>query len=167
MAADGLGRSVGFIGRYTAALMLLAVVGCTPMYGGPTGYTKADPSWGGPYGYSDKNIGSDEFAIIVTGNPKTSKERVADIALLRAARLADEQKRTHFVILNRSTQQLEGYATVNLFVGAPLIFLPVGETPKQEPHAVLVVRLLPNDQPRSDDALKTADVIAELSPRVD
>jgi hypothetical protein len=140
-------------------LLLLMAAGC-----GPTGYTKAG-FFAGAYGYSDKSVGADEYAVTVTGNESTSRERVANIALLRAAHLAADQGRTHFVIITKSTQQLERYGVVSLPI--PGAFIPVGETQMHEPHAVLIIRLLPNDQAPPAGAIKAADVIAELGPRLE
>ncbi len=148
--------------RAIQSSIILALIGCS----GPTGYVESASFLGGQYGYTDKNIGDDEYAITVTGNPQTSMERIADVALLRAAHLADEQKRARFVILNKSSQQLQGYQIITIPIGPPVFFLPVSETPKQEPHAVLIIRLLPNDQPLQADAIDAARVIAELGPRL-
>ncbi|MGD9879236.1 MAG: hypothetical protein AB7O82_07140 [Reyranella sp.] len=105
-------------------------------------------------------MGNDEYAITVTGNPQTSQERVADIAFLRAAHLAMEQRRTHFAILNRSSQKFARQSAVITPVGVPLI------TPYNVSHAILLIRLLPNDQPYPPDSVDAAKVIAEVGPRL-
>jgi hypothetical protein len=154
--------------RQAGALATLALVLPLAACAGPTGYTKASAFWAVRYGYSDSNIGDDEYSVTVTGNPDTSKERVLDIALLRAAHIAEEQKRSHFVILSKSTQELSRYwpITIPVASGGAIVSLPVGETHRKEPHVVLLIRLLPNDRPPPADALKAADVIAEIAPRL-
>ncbi len=136
-------------GRTSAALILLALIAAC----GPTGYTSD--------AYSDRPMGNDEYAITVTGNSQTTRERVADIALLRAAYLATEQKRSHFTILNKSSQQLSGESVVM----APVLSVPV-PTPYSFPHAVLLIRLLPNDQPLPPNAVDAARVIAQVGARL-
>src|SRR5262245_50057013 len=80
------------------AALCLAVAACET---GPTKYTKGGEFLGSQYGYSDKAMGADEYSIVVTGNPRTGRQQVADIALLRAAHLSREHGRTHFVIMNQ------------------------------------------------------------------
>ncbi len=112
-------------------LIILVLVGCAR----PTGYTKASSFLTGTtgYGYKDKRINGDEFSIVVLGNPSTSKERVAEIALLRAAHLTKEQGGTHFVIIKQKTETTEKAVTMSipLFVGGVPVSVPVGEKTKR------------------------------------
>lgn len=146
------------------AAALLALAAC----GGPTGYSRADPIWTSPYGYSDKQMGDHEYSVVVTGNAETSRARVADIALLRAAHITEEQERTHFVILKQRSEDLVAQrpVTIPIFLGGVPIWFPAGETKTKEPHVVLVIRLLAKDEAATQDALDAAAVIEEIEPRL-
>lgn len=145
---------------------LLAVLGvaglaaCSTMHFGPTGYVKADPTWGSRYGYADKAMGSDEYSVVVHGNPKTSKRRAAELALLRAAHLTREQGRTHFSVVAGLARESDAEALISVPL-FPAVIVPVAQKTRQEPVAVLVVRLLPADEAASADAL-AADTVIRL-----
>ena len=143
----------------------LAVAACAE----PTGYTETDPVWGQPYGYTDKQIVEDEYSIVVSGNPKTSRERVADIALLRAAHLTEEHGKTHFLILNQVSHELAAYQldTIPVALGGALVWLPVGERETKEPHALLIIRLLETGTPPPENAHSAAAVIEEVGARLE
>ncbi|MCG8694648.1 MAG: hypothetical protein MI806_25865 [Minwuiales bacterium] len=143
-----------------AVLGIAALAACGTMHFGPTGYVKADPTWGSRYGYSDKTMGSDEYSVVVHGNPKTSKRRAAELALLRAAHLTLEQERTHFSVVAglAHDSDAETLISVPLF---PAVIVPVAQKTRQEPVAVLVVRLLPADAAPATDAL-AADMVIRL-----
>ena len=134
------------IEKIALGIVSLTLVACAPIYPGPIGYTKADPVWGTKYGYTDKPIGKDEYSVVVTGNPKTSKERVVDIALLRAANIAKEQKRTHFVILNQISEELRTHEMVSAPLGSRCLSLRshAGQWTNLCPASSL--RLLPGGQ---------------------
>ncbi len=144
----------------TIPLIILGLMACA----GPTGYTKADPLWTTKYGYSDKRIEDDEFSIVVTGNPLTSKERVAEIALLRGAHLTKEAGRTHFVILKQKTEILESASAqlIALPIGGLLVWVPVGEKTTKEPTAIIWIHLLPFQTAYPPDALDANAVIEQL-----
>jgi hypothetical protein len=150
----------------TLVSLAFVLVGCAPIYGGPTGYTKSDPVWGTKYGYTDKLIGKDEHSVVVTGNPNTSRERVADIALLRAARLTIEHERTHFLILNQVSKELSAYEMISAPLGGLLVWFPISERETKEPRAVLLIRLLPTDVKLPANALGAAAVIDEVGARL-
>ena len=144
-------------------LIILGLVGCA----GPTGYTKASTSLTGTrdYGYSDKRISSDEFSIVVVGNPSTSKLRAAEIALLRAAHLTKEEGRTHFVIIRQKAEITERAVIISipLFAGGVFVSVPVGEKTDREPMAILLIRLLSLQPAYPPDALNAAEVIEHLA----
>lgn len=148
---------------FAAALGLCA---CAPAYLRPTGYVKTNPDWGTPYGYSVKRIGDDESSVVVKGNPETSKERVAEIALLRAARLTQEQGKTHFLIVQRKTEAMGAHETLTLPLAAG-IWIPVATTPTLEPIAILLIRILPIQSSYPPEAIAAAEVIARLSAQFD
>lgn len=54
----------------------------------------------GKQGYFTRFIGGSRAQIVYTGNQFTSKQRVRDLAYLRAAELALEQGHSHFIITN-------------------------------------------------------------------
>lgn len=145
-------------------LMILGLLGCA----GPTGYSKASSSFltgTKGYGYSDKRINNDEFSIVVLGNPSTSKERVAEIALLRAAHLTKEEGRTHFVIIKQKAQTTETAIPISfpLLVGGVLVPVPVGERTDKEPMAILLIRLLLLQAAYQRDSFDAAEVIEQLA----
>lgn len=148
-------------------LIVSGLVGCA----GPTGYTKASSFLTGTkgYGYSDKRINGDEFSIVVLGNPSTSKARAAEIALLRAAHLAKEQGRTHFVIIKQKTETTEKALTMSipLFVGGVLVPVPVGERTDKEPMAILLIRVLPPQPAYPPNALNATEVIEQLAKHLE
>jgi hypothetical protein len=148
-------------------LIILGLVGCTR----PTGYTKAGSFLTGTtgYGYKDKRINGDEFSIVVVGNIVTSKTRAAEIALLRAAHLAKEQGRTHFVIIKQKVETTEKAVTMSipLFVGGVLVPVPVAEKTDKEPMAILLIHLLPLQSAYPPEALNAAEVIEQLAKHLE
>lgn len=154
-------RKVLATGLGLAALLALAACG-------PTGYRAADFE-AGAYGYSDKQVDDDEYAIVVTGNRETGPERVADIALLRAAHIARQESRERFRVLIEQSEALtrHGVAAVPVLLGGVLVAVPIAETDASEPHTVLVIRLLRDDEPPSPGDLDAATIIAEIAPRLE
>jgi hypothetical protein len=161
-AKRAMGGIKGLIGSIII-LIILGLVGCAR----PTGYTKASSFLTGikGYGYSDKRINGDEFSIVVLGNPSTSKARAAEIALLRAAHLAKEEGRTHFVIIRQKAETTEKAVLISipLWLGGPMVVVPVGEKTTKEPMAILVIRLLPLQPAYPPDALNADEVIKQLA----
>jgi len=166
MAERAMGATKGLIGCMIM-LIILGLVGCAR----PTGYTKASSFLTGTkgYGYSDKRINGDEFSIVVLGNPSTSKARVAEIALLRAAHLTKEEGRTHFVIIKQKTETTERAVLISipLWFGGLLVVVPVGEKTNREPMAILVIRLLPLQPAYPPDALNADEVIEHLAKHLE
>jgi len=148
-------------------LLVLTLAACSPLYGGPTGYTKANPLWTTQYGYREKQIDDDEFSVVVTGNPLTSKERVAAIALLRAARLTQEKGKTHFLVIRQKTETVEAEELISLPLGGLLVWVPVGSRATKEPTAILLIHLLSVQSSYSSDALNAADVIERLAKHLE
>jgi len=141
-------------------LLTLSILAC----GGPTGYTKRD-AWNPHYGYSDKRIDNDEFSIVVRGNPLTSKERIAQIALLRAAHVTQEEGRTHFYILKQKTEVLdtEKLISIQVFLGGIFVPVPVKTKASEEPTAILLIRILPIQSSYPSGALSASEIIDRLS----
>lgn len=141
----------------------ILVVGCAaaPL----TEYKKSNPVWGSPYGYSDKQIGPDELSITVRGSPKTSKDTVAEIALLRAAHMTKDSGRTHFLKIGGGVTELAVSQMISIPIPVPaIVFVPVAETPTKEPIAVLAIRMLEKGSSPSKDAIDAQEVIEKLSP---
>lgn len=155
------------------AALFTGLTACAAPSVGPTGYAKADADRGASYGYRDKEIGDGEFSIVATGNRLTAKERVAEIALLRAARIAKERGRTHFLILKQKSKRLQNTRTQNVvlffpaFAGFPAAVgaIPVGERTTMEPMTVLLIRLLPVTGEHPSDAVNAAQVIEHLASK--
>ena len=162
---------MGAIKVLIGAIIILTIfgfLGCA----GPTGYTKASSSFltgTKGYGYSDKRINGGEFSIVVVGNPSTSKTRVAEIALLRAAHLTKEEGRTHFVIIKQKAQTTETAVPISfpLLVGGVLVPVPVGEKTNREPMAILLIRVLPPQPVNPPDALNAAKVIQQIAKHLE
>ena len=147
--------------RLLAVLGVASVAACSAVHVGPTGYVKADPTWGSRYGYSDKTMGSDEYSVVVHGNPRTSKQRAAELALLRAAHLTRENGRTHFSVIAQLARDSDAEALISIPL-YPAVFVPVAQKTTQEPVAVLVIRVLPTDVAPTSDALEADAVILVL-----
>ncbi len=143
----------------------LLMSGCT----GPTTYAKADPLWGTGYGYRDKRIGEDEFSVVVSGNKATNRRRVAEIALLRAARLTKEEGRTHFLPIKFKTEIVESAKTTSfpLMIGGIAVPVPIRERSNEEPMAILLIRLLPLAAPYPEGALNADSVVTDLTKPAD
>jgi hypothetical protein len=76
-------------------LLALTFGGCA--LASATGYQPA----GSDGGYSQLQLAPDMYRIAFQGNTYTSQDRVADMALLRAAELALAQGAPYFVVLNQ------------------------------------------------------------------
>ena len=81
--------------RLWGFLVALALGGCALT--SATGYQPADSDGG----YSELQLGPDLFRVAFQGNLYTSQERVADMALLRAADLALAHGASYFVVLQQ------------------------------------------------------------------
>lgn len=154
---------------FTSSLFTLILVACTALTPQPTGYIKADPLWASRYGYSDKPIGDDEFSVVATGNSLTRRERVAEIAMLRAAHLTKEQGRTHFVILKDKTETLGAEAPIllNLSLSGATALVPIGTQTSQEVTAILLIRVLPPAASYPPEAIDAVETIASLARRLE
>jgi|GEM_PF-1457745 len=176
-----MSQSAGQLLRYVGGPARVSFVACTFVLllgcahrppDGPTGYVSMNSSTGAGYGYMDKYLGDDEYSVVVAGNRFTSPERVAEISLLRAARITQEQNRTHFMVLNRNagTYTVHQAQTVPLPVvqaGIPryLAYIPVGENTRREPTVTVLIRLLPLRGVYPEDAVDAGAVIDRLKGR--
>ncbi|GIU66517.1 hypothetical protein PsB1_0671 [Candidatus Phycosocius spiralis] len=87
---------------YLAALAVLTTASCstTEFNNGQTPYQSAEQ---GKFGYSDQRIETNRFRIMFEGNSRTSRERVEDALLLRAAEVTLENGFDWFQIVERAT----------------------------------------------------------------
>ena len=141
----------------------------SPLFSGcaaATGYQRIEPVWNPTYGYRDRQIAGDEYSVAAIGNAQTTPLRVAELALLRAARLAREQGRTRLVVMQQKVEALRGTATVSLVLplGGLLVPVPVTSRTQDEPAAALIIRLLADDAEGPPDALDAARIIEVLGP---
>jgi hypothetical protein len=81
--------------RLRGLLLAVAFGGCAL-----TNVTRYEPA-GSDGGYSELQLGPDLFRVAFQGNPYTSQERVADMALLRAADLALAHGASYFVVVQQ------------------------------------------------------------------
>lgn len=142
------------------AILMSALAGCAT----PTGYTKADPVWSPRYGYRDKRIDGSEFSIVVNGNPHTSRERAAQIALLRAAYLTREEGARYFAILKdrKLSMKSSQLIAVPFVAGGAVGLVPVVEQTTREPTALLLIRVLPSGAPPAAEAIDAEELIQRL-----
>jgi len=159
-----LPRAVGAF----ACAAVLAAAACSQVPGGPTAYAPIDPVWGNTYGYSDKRVGADEFSVFAAGNPATEAERVAEIALLRAAHLTLEHGRSHFVVVQRTARAVANEHLITVPIVMPGIFLPVPVDSKstEEQVAILIVRLVAKGAEVPPEGIDAEAVVTHLAPRL-
>jgi hypothetical protein len=85
---------------FLALVPVLAMGACattTPNY---TPFQAAAP---GKFGFTDQRIEADRYRVIFEGNSRTTRQRVEDSLLLRAANLTLENGYTWFQVVNRAT----------------------------------------------------------------
>ena len=114
-------------------------------------------------GYTDQIVGENEHSIVAVGNTITTKERTAQLALLRAARLTLEQGHQRFVIIHgTSTRQRIGTAHM---VAIPGIVVPIVVSLRNpgRPTAILIIRLMSDDE-APPDAFDAKTIEAALAP---
>jgi hypothetical protein len=85
-----------------AALAVLGTAGCstTSVSSSQTPYQAANQ---GKYGFSDQRIEANRFRVMFEGNSRTSRQRVEDSLLLRAAEVTLENGYDWFQVAERST----------------------------------------------------------------
>src|SRR5690625_1833823 len=79
--------------------LVFAVGACAG--GGPTPYQPAERPGG--LGYSDEALSPDSYRVQVSGNSLTSRARVEDYLLLRAAEITLREGYDHFLLRDRQT----------------------------------------------------------------
>jgi hypothetical protein len=142
--------------------LALVLAGCAAR---PTGYVDTSGAFNGPYGYSTTSMGRDEYSILVRANSVTPDERVAQIALLRAAHLTIEKGGNRFNIIHSESvvYQYQRIKSVGVF-GA---VIPVGTVSDEDKLAALVIHVsLPGTTPVAPDAIDAQQVVADLSSKL-
>jgi len=61
-------------------------------------------------GYTDMYLGNDQYRIDVRGNEFTTRQRVKDIALLRAAIITIEKEKEYFIIVDSNVEKSIEYS---------------------------------------------------------
>jgi hypothetical protein len=139
--------------------LLFVATGCAMR---PTGYVAANGGYSA-YGYSDSAESDGDFSILVKANPATSNERVAQLVLLRAARLTLEKGANRFIVIHSQNLIAEFERMTPMPIGRGL-FIPVSVGSDENKLAALVIHVLPPDAtaagPESIDAKR---VVTELS----
>lgn len=115
-----------------------------------TGATAYQPA-GADGGYTELQLAPDMFRVAFQGNPYTSQERVADMALLRAADLALARGAPYFVVINqlRQSRSLPNPPVVTIpYASYGHAFWGPANSPMivQDHRAELAIRLL-RDEP--------------------
>jgi uncharacterized protein YceK len=126
MAAQTL-RSVVMV----VVLCMVALSGCATVYQ-PLAFSG---------GYSDLQLAASKYRVTFQGNGYTSRERVVDMLLLRAADLTLANGRSHFAVLAEGRDAQIGFAMVS---GSPVVFT--------KHRGEMTFQLLDTEQPGSNDA---------------
>jgi hypothetical protein len=149
-------------GRVIAFGLALSVAGCVAR---PTGYVDANTLLHAPYGFSVTPMGGDEYSILVRANSVTPTERVAEIALLRAAHLTIEKGGNRFSIIHSESLTYHYQRLNSVPIGG--VFIPVSTSPSADKLAALVIHVsLPGATPVAPDAIDAERVVADLSSKL-
>ena len=145
--------------RFSGLLVALALGGCALT--SATGYEPA----GADGGYSELQLGPDLFRIAFQGNPYTSQEQVADMALLRAADLTLAHGASYFVVLQQLRESRSfpnppytpfPYTSYGYGYWGP----PTSAIVVRDHRAELAIRLL-REQPESSASAYSATLLRE------
>ncbi len=143
-----------------ALIAAIVLAGCAQ----PTGY-RVQKFFTGYLldGYTDQIVGENEHSIVAVGNIRTTKERTAQLALLRAARLTLEQGHQRFVIIHgTSTRQRIG-TTHMIAISGIVVPIVVRLNSNGRPTAILIIRLMSDDEAPLD-AFDAKAIEATLAP---
>ncbi len=144
-----------------ALIAAIVLAGCAQ----PTGYRVQENFFGGARtdGYTDQIVGENEHSIVAVGNIRTTKERAAQLALLRAARLTLEQGHQRFVIIH-GTSTLQRIGTAHtIAISGIVVPIVVRLNSNGRPTAILIIRLMSDDE-APPDALGAKAIEAALAP---
>jgi hypothetical protein len=148
--------------RALLSCLLLIAIGCAMR---PTGYVAANASYA-TYGYSDSAEGGDDYSILVKANSATSDERVAQLALLRAARLTLEKGGNRFQIIHSKALQAQTDITTAVPLGGGG-FIPITVGSDENKLAALVIHVLrPDATPVGPAAIDAQRVVADLGAKL-
>lgn len=145
-------------------LIIIIISACAPSdIAPPTRYERADLKWGKQFGYRDQKISSNEYSVIVKGNPNTDAQSVADLALLRAAHITQDNGAEYFVVKDAKVSVLGSDETVSAPLLGLFIWSPVGRRATEEPQAVLLFEIVRNDREDKKQYIEAKSVIRKLS----
>jgi hypothetical protein len=148
--------------RNVAFGLTLAVAGCAVR---PTGYVDAHTAFGPSYGFSIASMGDNEYSILVRANSVTPDERVAQIALLRAAHLTIEKGADRFNIIHSKSLTYR-YQSLNS-VAVRGVLIPVSTNPSEHKLAALVIHVSqPGTIPVAPNAIDAPLVVADLTDKL-
>jgi hypothetical protein len=148
--------------RALVSCLLLIALGCAA---GPTGYVAANSSYA-TYGYSDSAEGGDDYSVLVKANSATSDERVAQLALLRAAHLTLEKGGNRFQIIHSKNLQAQTDRIAALPLGGGG-FIPITVGSDENKLAALIIHVLrPDATPAGPEIIDARRVVADLSPKL-
>ena len=145
-----------------ALIAAIVLAGCAQ----PAGYRVREMIYGGyrTGGYTDQIVGENEHSIVAVGNQSTTFERLAQLALLRAARLTLEQGHQRFVIIHgTNTRQRIGTAHMVAIPGAAVPIVVRSDSGSFRRTAILIIRLM-NDDEAPPDAFDAIAIEAALAP---
>lgn len=112
MAIGNLGRHLG-LAAIAAAALALAACTSTPLYA-PQASERSS-------GYAEQKLDGNQYRVTFTGRRSSSRARVEDGLMLRAAEVTLQSGFTHFVIAQRQTEQ-ERTGPRRVMMGGPDFF---------------------------------------------
>ena len=135
-------------------LFLVLITGCTTAYK-PEGF-------GG--GYTDLPLGGGKFSVTVRGNGVTGLKRVQDVALVRAAVIAQNEGDGFFLIIDNKQDtkvSASGSGSTNAYGNYS------HSTQSYDNHYhTLVIKLIPAAKAEENDALSSSEIINKLGKEV-
>lgn len=150
--------------RLFAVALTMAILVASCQHNQPTIYRTQETGFGGKTdGYTDQKVGENEYSIVAAGNTATTRERTAQLALLRAARLTLELGYQRFAIIHK-TSTLRQIGTVHMIpipgVVAPI---PVGFGSVGRPTAIIIIRLV-DEGGATAEAIDAKSIEKRLAP---
>lgn len=118
-------------------------------------------------GFKETKLNADTYEITVGGNGYTSKQRVRDMALLRAAELTIKEGSSNFVVVNGQTSSSYGGTT-------PIVANRVGNTVTfsggediYRPDSTMIIKIIRSkDDPQYPNSLDAKLIDSQLRPRL-
>lgn len=157
--------------RTVALTALLVLAGCTTYK--PMGFAG---------GFREVQLAQNAYRIETRGNAFASAEKVSEMAVVRAAELAQQRGFRSFIVMDSEDYEQQGSAVMgsgtyssntavygNLF-GATAVtsgaYTPPPTFNYSKPRTSLVVRMFRSGEPGAQNGLESAEVLRTLGPRV-